>query len=65
MRRKAVASDSRKKTACHAVNGGGVAAKRSVSTRFLDLVGIDRTEQPAFVIDTWNIRRVEDEQQQA
>ena len=31
----------------------------------LCVVGIDDTEQPAFVNDAWNIRRVGDEQQRA
>ena len=31
----------------------------------LRVVGIDNTEQPEFVNDAWNIRRVEDEQQRA
>ena len=31
----------------------------------LRVVGIDDNEQPAFVNDAWNIRRVEDEQQRS
>ena len=31
----------------------------------LHVVGIDDTEQSAFVNDAWNIQRVEDEQQRA